>query len=50
MNAFICLHALLKVLDKFTMMEKILPLLKDNRGQEPAILVHTMAIMCLTLN
>jgi len=38
-NTLICFHAILKFLDQFTMVEKLIPALKVIKTAEPAILV-----------
>ncbi|KAJ3282131.1 hypothetical protein HK104_011072 [Borealophlyctis nickersoniae] len=43
-NTLIVLHALIKSLDKFTLVEKIIPLLKQNQTREPGILMAVLAV------
>ena len=43
-NTLICFHALLRTLDKFTMTERLLPLLKQARTREPAVIMATLVV------
>ncbi|KAL1920237.1 uncharacterized protein VTP21DRAFT_1383 [Calcarisporiella thermophila] len=43
-STLICFHSLLKMLDKFTMTEKLLPLLKNIKTKEPAVMIATLAV------
>lgn len=38
-NTIICFHSLLKTLDKYTMADKLLPLLGESASREPALMV-----------
>ncbi|KAJ3131250.1 hypothetical protein HK100_006596 [Physocladia obscura] len=43
--ALIAIHSMLKVLDKFTIVEKVVPLLKQNKiHEQPALLVAILAV------
>ncbi|RUS22211.1 hypothetical protein BC937DRAFT_89999 [Endogone sp. FLAS-F59071] len=43
-STLICFHSLLKVLDKFTMQEKLVPILKNIKTKEPAVMLATLAV------
>ncbi|CAG8554764.1 2089_t:CDS:10 [Paraglomus occultum] len=43
-QTLICFHALLKVLDKFTMTEKLIPLLKNIKTKEPTVVMATLTV------
>ncbi|KAJ3219491.1 hypothetical protein HDU67_000904 [Dinochytrium kinnereticum] len=43
-GALIAIHSTIKLLDKFTLTEKIIPLLKGNKVREPSILVGLLAV------
>ncbi|KAG2171698.1 hypothetical protein INT43_008078 [Umbelopsis isabellina] len=43
-STLICFHAMIKVIDKFTMQEKLVPLLKGIKTKEPAVMLVTLAV------
>ncbi|KAJ3192840.1 SCY1-like protein 2 [Irineochytrium annulatum] len=43
-GSLIAIHSTVKLLDKFTLVEKIIPLLKQNKLREPSILVALLAV------
>ncbi|KAJ3100934.1 hypothetical protein HDU97_001818 [Phlyctochytrium planicorne] len=43
-SSLIAIHSTVKLLDKFTLVEKIIPLLKENKLREPSVLVGLLAI------
>ncbi|KAJ3329806.1 SCY1-like protein 2 [Blyttiomyces sp. JEL0837] len=43
-NSLICIHAMIKSLDKFTLVEKVLPMLKGNKIREPGIMIAILAV------
>ncbi|RKO87940.1 hypothetical protein BDK51DRAFT_25765 [Blyttiomyces helicus] len=43
-SSLIAIHSLVKVLDKFTLVEKVIPLLKANKVREPGIIVAILAV------
>ncbi|KAJ1911919.1 Protein kinase domain-containing protein ppk32 [Tieghemiomyces parasiticus] len=43
-NALKCFHAMLKTLDKFTMTEKLVPMLKRTKTREPGVLLAIMVV------
>jgi len=43
-NTLICVHGLIKSLDKFTITSKLLPLLKESRTREPGLIMATLAV------
>lgn len=43
-NTLVCFHGLIKVLDKFLINEKMLPMLKEGKIREPAIMMATLAV------
>ncbi|KAI9486147.1 MAG: hypothetical protein EXX96DRAFT_592949 [Benjaminiella poitrasii] len=43
-STLICFHAMIKVLDKFTVQEKLVPLLKNIKTKEPAVMLATLAV------
>lgn len=42
-STLICFHSMIKVLDKFTVQEKLVPLLKNIKTKEPAVMVSETA-------
>ncbi|KAI7882300.1 uncharacterized protein EV154DRAFT_522996 [Mucor mucedo] len=43
-STLICFHSMIKVLDKFTVQEKLVPLLKNIKTKEPAVMLATLAV------
>ncbi|KAI8050149.1 kinase-like domain-containing protein [Gilbertella persicaria] len=43
-STLICFHAMIKVLDKFTVQEKLVPVLKNIKTKEPAVMLATLAV------
>lgn len=43
-NTLICFHSLMKTLDKFTIVEKVVPALKGIKTKEPAVMVASLAV------
>ncbi|KAJ1650626.1 Protein kinase domain-containing protein ppk32 [Dispira simplex] len=43
-NALKCFHAMLKILDKFTMIEKLIPMLKRTKTREPGVLLAILIV------
>ncbi|KAG0225610.1 hypothetical protein BGW42_004218 [Actinomortierella wolfii] len=43
-NTLVCFHTLMKTLDKFTMTEKLLPLLKNIKTREPNVTMATLTV------
>ncbi|KAI8988968.1 hypothetical protein BDB01DRAFT_577366 [Pilobolus umbonatus] len=43
-STLICFHSIIKVLDKFTVQEKLVPLLKNIKTKEPAVMLATLAV------
>ena len=43
-NILVCFHSLLKVIDKFTMVEKLIPLLKEGRVRHHTVYLAMLAI------
>ncbi|KAJ3080871.1 hypothetical protein HK102_002750 [Quaeritorhiza haematococci] len=43
-SALIALHALVPSLDKFTLIEKVIPMLKQNRTREPGLLMAVLVV------
>ncbi|CAO3672144.1 unnamed protein product [Rhizopus microsporus] len=43
-STLICFHSMIKVLDKFTIQEKLLPSLKNIKTKEPAVMLATLAV------
>lgn len=43
-NTLICFHSMVKTLDKFTLTEKLVPLLAKIKTKEPAVMVATLAV------
>ncbi|KAI7868246.1 kinase-like domain-containing protein, partial [Spinellus fusiger] len=43
-STLICFHAMIKTVDKFTMQEKLLPLLENIKTKEPAVMLATLAV------
>ncbi|KAI8384919.1 uncharacterized protein BYT42DRAFT_279359 [Radiomyces spectabilis] len=43
-STLICFHSMIKVVDKFTMQEKLVPLLKNIKTKEPAVMLATLAV------
>lgn len=49
-STLICFHAMIKVLDKFTIQEKLVPLLRNIKTKEPAVMVSPFfCILCSCL-
>jgi SCY1-like protein 2 len=46
-STLICFHSMIKVLDKFTVQEKLVPLLKNIKTKEPAVMVRRMFTVVL---
>lgn len=44
MNTLICFHTLLKTLDRFTVTERLLPLLRNAKTRHPAVIMATMVV------
>lgn len=43
-NTLICFHSMVKILDKFTLTEKLVPLLARIKTKEPAVMIATLAV------
>ncbi|KAI9275062.1 hypothetical protein EDC94DRAFT_509823 [Helicostylum pulchrum] len=43
-STLICFHSMIKVLDKFTVQEKLVPVLKNIKTKEPAVMLATLAV------
>ncbi|KAI8327836.1 hypothetical protein BD560DRAFT_417650, partial [Blakeslea trispora] len=43
-STLICFHSMIKVLDKFTLQEKLVPLLRNIKTKEPAVMLATLAV------
>ncbi|KAG1149001.1 hypothetical protein G6F37_002830 [Rhizopus arrhizus] len=43
-STLICFHSMIKVLDKFTIQEKLVPSLKNIKTKEPAVMLATLAV------
>lgn len=43
-NTLICFHSLIATLDKFTLTEKLVPLLSKIKTKEPAVMIATLAV------
>ncbi|KAI9497376.1 hypothetical protein BDB00DRAFT_920721 [Zychaea mexicana] len=43
-STLICFHSMIKVIDKYTMQEKLVPLLKNIKTKEPAVMLSTLAV------
>ncbi|BGP11521.1 Protein kinase domain-containing protein ppk32 [Rhodotorula toruloides] len=43
-NTLICFHAMIPVLDKFTLTEKLVPLLAKIKTKEPSVMIATLAV------
>ncbi|CAO3696430.1 unnamed protein product [Rhizopus stolonifer] len=43
-STLICFHSMIKVLDKFTVQEKLVPSLKNIKTKEPAVMLATLAV------
>ncbi|KAI7880940.1 ARM repeat-containing protein [Lichtheimia hyalospora FSU 10163] len=43
-SCLICFHSMIKVIDKYTMQEKMVPLLKNIKTKEPAVMLATLAV------
>ncbi|KAI8644817.1 kinase-like domain-containing protein [Parasitella parasitica] len=43
-STLICFYSMIKVLDKFTVQEKLVPLLKNIKTKEPAVMLATLAV------
>ncbi|KAF7728225.1 hypothetical protein EC973_006506 [Apophysomyces ossiformis] len=43
-STLICFHSMIKVIDKYTMQEKMVPLLKNIKTKEPAVMLATLAV------
>ncbi|KAI9271355.1 hypothetical protein BY458DRAFT_533549 [Sporodiniella umbellata] len=43
-STLICFHSMVKVLDKFTIQEKLVPGLKNIKTKEPAVMLATLAV------
>ncbi|KAI9347947.1 kinase-like domain-containing protein [Zopfochytrium polystomum] len=43
-NSLIAIHAMVKSLDKFTLLEKVIPALKQNKVREPGIMLAALAV------
>ncbi|KAK4048951.1 Protein kinase domain-containing protein ppk32 [Microbotryomycetes sp. JL201] len=43
-NTLICFHSMIKTLDKYTLTEKLVPLLAKIKTKEPAVMVATLAV------
>ncbi|GAA5985753.1 hypothetical protein JCM10908_007097 [Rhodotorula pacifica] len=43
-NTLICFHAMISVLDKFTLTEKLVPLLARIKTKEPSVMIATLAV------
>ncbi|KNZ56930.1 SCY1 protein kinase [Puccinia sorghi] len=43
-NTLICFHSMVKILDKYTLTEKLVPLLSRIKTKEPAVMIATLAV------
>ncbi|OBZ83333.1 SCY1-like protein 2 [Choanephora cucurbitarum] len=43
-STLICFHSMIKVLDKFTIQEKLVPVLRNIKTKEPAVMLATLAV------
>ncbi|KAM0752408.1 kinase-like protein [Meredithblackwellia eburnea MCA 4105] len=43
-STLICFHSMIKILDKFTLTEKLVPLLAKIKTKEPSVMVATLAV------
>ncbi|RKP06151.1 kinase-like domain-containing protein [Thamnocephalis sphaerospora] len=43
-NTLICFHAMLKTLDKFTIVERLLPMLRQAGSREPAVIMASLVL------
>ncbi|GAA5986876.1 hypothetical protein JCM5350_000349 [Sporobolomyces pararoseus] len=43
-NTLICFHSMIKILDKFTLTEKLVPLLSKIKTKEPAVMISVLAV------
>ncbi|PLW24319.1 hypothetical protein PCANC_00924 [Puccinia coronata f. sp. avenae] len=43
-NTLICFHSMVKILDKYTLTEKLVPLLARIKTKEPAVMIATLAV------
>ncbi|ORY91233.1 hypothetical protein BCR43DRAFT_446307 [Syncephalastrum racemosum] len=43
-STLICFHAMIKLVDKFTMQEKMVPMLRNIKTKEPAVMLATLAV------
>lgn len=43
-NTLICFHSMIKTLDKFTLTEKLVPLLAKIKTKEPSVMIATLAV------
>ncbi|GAA5900963.1 hypothetical protein JCM8208_007576 [Rhodotorula glutinis] len=43
-NTLICFHSMIKILDKFTLTEKLVPLLAKIKTKEPSVMIATLAV------
>ncbi|KAI8378729.1 hypothetical protein EDC96DRAFT_171796 [Choanephora cucurbitarum] len=43
-STLICFHSIIKVLDKFTIQEKLVPVLRNIKTKEPAVMLATLAV------
>ncbi|KAI5480849.1 protein serine/threonine kinase [Pseudohyphozyma bogoriensis] len=43
-NTLICFHSMIPILDKFTLTEKLVPLLAKIKTKEPAVMIATLAV------
>ncbi|KAK4053288.1 Protein kinase domain-containing protein ppk32 [Microbotryomycetes sp. JL221] len=43
-NTLICFHSMIKTLDKYTLTEKLVPLLSKIKTKEPAVMIATLAV------
>ncbi|BGP43594.1 Protein kinase domain-containing protein ppk32 [Rhodotorula kratochvilovae] len=43
-NTLICFHSMIKILDKFTLTEKLVPLLSKIKTKEPSVMIATLAV------
>ncbi|GAA5986364.1 hypothetical protein JCM11641_005356 [Rhodosporidiobolus odoratus] len=43
-NTLICFHSMIKILDKYTLTEKLVPLLAKIKTKEPSVMIATLAV------
>lgn len=43
-STLICFHSMIKILDKFTLTEKLVPLLSKIKTKEPSVMIATLAV------